>query len=659
MLKTSLGKRFGANLTILSLLASMTFGLAAQSDQSISYDFNTAGELAAEFDSYVRSGNVTQSNTGGISNSGAISTNGGSADAVFASKDTYSLGGEGSSYTFTSYLQSVGNNGYSGMGFTSLTPSSGNASGTPYRPTDAIGISVHGGGFVFHNAGTDYSGSWSSNNSNIQTIKLATISDLLNSGSPSDWYYVKLVITRIAGDKFKMRVEIWSSNSDSSLIRPAEADSIFEITNLTNNTILNAASIRSYVNFSGDRVRYFDNYKVELEGSTVITVGSPVVLTSNVSSSSLTISASGTVSSDGGSAVTERGFVYATTTDPTITASKLVVSGTTGSMNVQSSALTSGTYYVRAFATNATGTSYGVTQTVTLTAPTRTITFDANGGTGSMAVQSANVPTNISSNSFSRTGFSFAGWNSSANGGGTSYTDNQSYDFGADVTLYAQWTSNTPVQQTQPAPYRGPLPIKLDIACIPASGATATMSGKRMHLISSASVDGIAISISNLTTSSATMIFPSLAAGSYDIEYFSTEGKLVQMQGLKVCPIQVVGEVSAPTTKSSTLPTGQSPSLFSFQRFTGLPNTGQALDYKTTVGIKKFLSDNPGLTRVTCVGSASGQTESVIERRQAFNRAMAACRLVRDLDPGIVIRIATQVGIGTGRWYQAVTIFGK
>ena len=40
-----------------------------------------------------------------------------------------------------------------------------------------------------------------------------------------------------------------------------------------------------------------------------------------------------------------------------------------------------------------------------------TVTFNNNGGTGSMSNQVSNVPANLTTNTFTRTGFTFAGWN--------------------------------------------------------------------------------------------------------------------------------------------------------------------------------------------------------------------------------------------------------
>jgi len=77
------------------------------------------------------------------------------------------------------------------------------------------------------------------------------------------------------------------------------------------------------------------------------------------------------------------------------------------------------------------------------TAPTHAVTFNANGGAGTMSAQSSNVSANLSANSFTLTGSGFSGWNTAADGTGTPYAAGASYSFAADVTLYARWTLNT------------------------------------------------------------------------------------------------------------------------------------------------------------------------------------------------------------------------
>lgn len=73
-----------------------------------------------------------------------------------------------------------------------------------------------------------------------------------------------------------------------------------------------------------------------------------------------------------------------------------------------------------------------------------TITFDGNGGRGSMANQvicETDTTTPLTKNSFTRDGYEFAGWNTKADGTGTAYND-EATNVGKDgsITLYAQWT---------------------------------------------------------------------------------------------------------------------------------------------------------------------------------------------------------------------------
>ena len=73
-----------------------------------------------------------------------------------------------------------------------------------------------------------------------------------------------------------------------------------------------------------------------------------------------------------------------------------------------------------------------------------TITFDGNGGSGSMSSQTiceTDTTTALTKNSFTRDGYEFAGWNTKADGTGTAY-DDEATNVGknGNITLYAQWT---------------------------------------------------------------------------------------------------------------------------------------------------------------------------------------------------------------------------
>src|SRR5665213_1104702 len=72
-----------------------------------------------------------------------------------------------------------------------------------------------------------------------------------------------------------------------------------------------------------------------------------------------------------------------------------------------------------------------------------TITFNANNGSGGMSPETNNVSTALTNNAFTRTGYTFAHWNTAADGSGTTYSNNASYPFTSSTTLYAIWTINT------------------------------------------------------------------------------------------------------------------------------------------------------------------------------------------------------------------------
>ena len=78
-----------------------------------------------------------------------------------------------------------------------------------------------------------------------------------------------------------------------------------------------------------------------------------------------------------------------------------------------------------------------------------TVRFDPNGGTGEMSDQAFvyDVAQNLAANAFSREGWGFAGWATSATGavsyGNRASVKNFTATSGGTVTLYAKWTANT------------------------------------------------------------------------------------------------------------------------------------------------------------------------------------------------------------------------
>ena len=117
---------------------------------------------------------------------------------------------------------------------------------------------------------------------------------------------------------------------------------------------------------------------------------------------------------------------------------------------------TFGGWYKEQACTNAYDFNTIVTANITLyakwTINTYTVAYNKNAtdATGTTASSSHTYGTAkaLTANGYSRTGYTFGGWNTNAAGTGTSYTNSQSVSNltstnGATVTLYAVWTANT------------------------------------------------------------------------------------------------------------------------------------------------------------------------------------------------------------------------
>ena len=103
------------------------------------------------------------------------------------------------------------------------------------------------------------------------------------------------------------------------------------------------------------------------------------------------------------------------------------------------------------------GSTFLGTASVTVNVPlatsyTYTIGYSANGGSGTMTNSSATSTSTsynlaTKANEFTRSGYDFAGWNTAANGSGTSYSAGSSVALTSSsptVLLYAQWTPQIP-----------------------------------------------------------------------------------------------------------------------------------------------------------------------------------------------------------------------
>lgn len=111
-------------------------------------------------------------------------------------------------------------------------------------------------------------------------------------------------------------------------------------------------------------------------------------------------------------------------------------------------------------ASGGSGSGYAISQNTTMTAQakanTYTISYNANGGSGTMSSTTATYgsTTTISANTFTKTGYSFAGWTTNSDGsddgygwtnwsGTWKYVNGQYGISGGKLVLYARWSANT------------------------------------------------------------------------------------------------------------------------------------------------------------------------------------------------------------------------
>ncbi len=152
--------------------------------------------------------------------------------------------------------------------------------------------------------------------------------------------------------------------------------------------------------------------------------------------------------------VNTSGWVYTGTQTPSYTQvsadfSDAIPSGTTLVLTIAAGTLTMPitgdiTIEVSSYDENGNRVDTG-TATMTIGGGSSTVTFDPNGGSGTMSAQVSSSAASLTSNSFTRSGYTFGGWATSqanASTGTVAYADGASYPFTSSATLYAIWTAS-------------------------------------------------------------------------------------------------------------------------------------------------------------------------------------------------------------------------
>ena len=286
----------------------------------------------------------TNLNDQGIGNTGSIDVPLGTYD-IWTTKSGYSVSGEGDIYTLSAFFKIIANGGYGGLGFSANDTNEPDIYGSPVY---GLGMAFHGGGGMFINNRVQTSVNWPP--------------DLVIG----NWYKMILKVTALGSNLFDMNFQIWNCDANGTLGTMKTEQTL---NNVSNTEVGSATTLHVYFSAAGSRMGKIDDFEINLEGGAVIIEeGEPVLTTDAVTSiTATTATCGGNVTDDRGSAVAVRGVCWSTTTGPTTALSTKTSDGTgTGVFTSSLTDLEPGTtYYVRAYATNGVGTSYGAEVTFT------------------------------------------------------------------------------------------------------------------------------------------------------------------------------------------------------------------------------------------------------------------------------------------------------
>ena len=171
-------------------------------------------------------------------------------------------------------------------------------------------------------------------------------------------------VNQISGFRIEKKVD---NGQGSSLPDQSKGINQFIDNSLTGGKV----HVYSLVAFAGENI----SNTVTAQITPILTADIITSAVSAITSNSAT--SGGSITSDGGSAITARGVCWSASQNPTIADNKTSNGTGAGSFTSSLTGLTPGaTYYIRAYATNSIGTAYGnqVTTTTTIALPTLTTT---------------------------------------------------------------------------------------------------------------------------------------------------------------------------------------------------------------------------------------------------------------------------------------------
>ena len=242
-----------------------------------------------------------------------------------------------------------------GMGVGSFTSSiTGLTQGTKYYVR----------AFATNSAGTSYGGQKEfTTNSILATVTTASVSSITQTTAICGGN-----VTDDGGNTVSARGVCWSTNQNPTISNSHTTNGTGTGSFTSNLTGLNPST-----------TYYIKAYATSIAGTsygeqktfTTSNVNKPTVTTNDVTNiAPNSATCGGNVTNDGGAIVTDRGVCWSTSQNPTIEGNHSSGGAGTGSFSVNLTGLTTNTtYYVRAYATNSVGTSYGTQKSFIPKAP--------------------------------------------------------------------------------------------------------------------------------------------------------------------------------------------------------------------------------------------------------------------------------------------------
>ncbi|NTW32250.1 MAG: LamG domain-containing protein [Bacteroidetes bacterium] len=243
---------------------------------------------------------------------------------------------------------------------TSTSPTSSNSKATAAGTTGAFTASITGltmgtlyyvKAYAVNSVGISYGNEVSFTTFNVPTITTQAVTSIASTTATANGN-----ITADGGATITERGVCWNTSTTpttaNSKATAAGTTGAFtaSMTSLTPGTLYYA---RAYaINSAG--ISYGNEVSFTTLNIPTITTQAVTIITAT------TATGNGNVSADGGATITERGVCWNTSSTPTTANSKSTSSGTTGAFTTSLTGLTAGTpYYVRAYAINSVGISYG------------------------------------------------------------------------------------------------------------------------------------------------------------------------------------------------------------------------------------------------------------------------------------------------------------